>query len=168
MAQHLLDRYTLDTGAGAQPLNRPLAKLDLSQADSITLRATITKAAEDAADTLNIRLQESWDGGVTWHTRIRLAEFTGDMSPSTSAPEVREGVAQQFGALADAEEALEPSGSAGGTDLSAGTVRNGHFAPAYRVGGVRAATHRLQVVVVDGDSDGDFEGTIEVFYNTVP
>jgi hypothetical protein len=168
MAQHLLDRYTLDTGPGDQTIERTLAAIDLSSADSLTLRAKITKAAEDAADTLNIRLQESPDGGVTWNTRARLAEITGDMSPSTSAPETREAMVQQFGALADAEEALEPSGSAGGTDLSAGTVRNGHLSPPSRTGGVRTSAWRLQVVVVDADDDAEFEGTLEVFYNSVP
>ena len=62
----------------------------------------------------------------------------------------------------------EPSGSAGASHLTAGTVRNGPLPGVYiDSSDVRGASLRLRLEVTDADSDGDFEGTFYLEYNEV-
>lgn len=158
--------YTLDTGAGsktgASAITSNFNPGRFGHYDALTVYLNVTKADTDAADVLDVALQETRDG-VTWHDRARFANVTGDLTASATAPEVRRLVVQQFGSFADGEEELEPSGSAGGTRLTAGTVLNGPFPPLLRTGGTRQSSFRLYIEVTDADNDADFEGTIDVY-----
>lgn len=162
----LIHSYTLDTGAGNQVITSNLNPGDYSQFDAIRLTARLTKADSDAGDSLDIRLQDCWDGDQatpTWNDRIRLAAFTGDLSPSASAPEVQQGVIQKFGSLASTEEVSEPTGSAGASALTAATVVNGPFPGKVRSVLGPQPTWRLRIEVSgDADADADFEGVVEV------
>lgn len=161
-------RYDLNTGAGAQTITQSFPTLDLSHAAAIKFVIRITKADADAGDTLNITFEDTWDAGVTWNERARSREFIGSESPSTTAPETQELTIQQLIPLAAVgEEALEPSGSGGGSALSATSVRNGPFPRTQRsTAGARLAAWRMKAVVVDANSNGDFEGVISAFVIT--
>ena len=129
-----------------------------------------TKADTAAGDKLIIRLQETLDG-ITWNDRAVVAAITGDQSPSVTAPETREFTLVANEPLSADEEMLEPSGSAGGTALAEGEVRNGPFAPPYRVSTAtptqnpgRYAAWRFFLDFTDVTTDdADFEGTIELW-----
>lgn len=151
------------SGAGATT-NVELDALDLSRFDALELEINVATAATDTADTLNVYLQSRGPSGI-WEDRIATAQFLGDQSDA----EVRRYVLQQFGTLADSEEASEPVGSAGGSHLTAGTVKNGAFPGPYRTkgaGGSTATAWRLQFVTVDADEDSAFTGTVYVSGNS--
>lgn len=151
---------TFDTGAGGQTITTELPLLNLGRAETIALVLKVTKADTDANDTLDVYFDETFDR-VTWDNRGRFQQITGDMSPSATAPEVRKLVISSRIALDATEESYETSGSAGGSDLAAGTVRNGPFAPIFRNTAGIAASHRLRFVVADPTgSNADFEGSV--------
>lgn len=131
MAMKLVYEYTGTITADAIV---ELPPLDLSRADQLYMEAYLTGNAADAVgDTLNIYLQNRWQAGV-WSDRVALSQLTGDML----AGELRDAALSKFGSLSDTEEAAEPSGSTGGSHLTAGTVRNGPFPPRFRAAGVNA------------------------------
>lgn len=156
-----------NTGTGTQTINEELSKLDLSNCVSILMEVILTKALTDAGDTLNVYLQSRGRARV-WNDRIAAAQLLGNMTVSESAPEVREYQLQQLGTLSDTEEAQEPSGSAGGSRLTAGTVRNGPFPGKYvDAAGAPGASWRVQFDVTDADADADFEGRVVLHCNEV-
>lgn len=170
MATRLVHKYAFNTstliglGSGSAQVN--LDALDLSRFDELELEVVVNPPAVDADDTLTIYLQSRGRSGV-WDDRIATATFTGDQ-PGT---EVRKYAVQQFGTFADAEEASEPTGSAGGSRLTAGTVKNGSFPPPYRTkgaGGGTSTAWRLDFVQVDGagTDDATFTGTVYVYGNS--
>lgn len=159
--------YTIvafDTGVGSQTLNYELGQLNLGNADWMKATVKLTKADTDAGDTCDIYLQDRGPAGI-WNDRIHFTQLLGTLSPTSNAPEVLEATLQQAGTLSDDEEESEPSGSAGASRLTAGTVRNGPFPGQYYANGVRGASWRVQVVVVDADNDADFEGSVFVEWN---
>jgi len=154
-------RYDLATGAATQTLNLEIP-MDLSHARALTLEVIITEAITDASDTLDIRLQDTYDG-VTWNTRIRMLQMIGTLSPSATAPEYQRSVVSADVLLTTPEENYECTGSVGATDLTAGTVRNGPFAPMRRTSGVngRQPAHRIQVISTEGGaSNANWAGRI--------
>jgi hypothetical protein len=167
MSQHTSKvlEYTINTGVGTQSITQTFDKFDLSYCDALLCKLYITKAAEDAGDTFDVYVEERTNE-VTWNQRGRFERITGDMSPSTTAPEERTLVISAKVNLDTAEESYEDTGSTGGTSLAAGTVRNGPFAgklfsssgPPFAL-----ATHRVRLEVTDADNDGDFEGTVTIY-----
>lgn len=155
----------IDTGAGSQTITSLFSKgLNLSWAKALICDLKITVANTDATDTLDVYIEETVDN-VTWNQRGRFEQITGDMSPTTTAPEVRRLVISALPPLDTTEESYETTGSTGGTSLSAGTVRNGPFLPPYRGDASNApqASYRARLVVTDADNNADFEGTLTVF-----
>jgi hypothetical protein len=139
-----------------------LDPLDYSRADEITLEVVLTgNAGADANDKLNVRLQSRTQANK-WTDRIALDQLTGAML----AGEVREGVLQKFGTLSDSEEQGEPSGSTGGSRLTAGTVKNGSFPGRYRNSGVGTETGwRVDLDITDA-TDPSFPITLNVYADT--
>jgi hypothetical protein len=156
-------RIPFDTGPGAETVNTELEKIDISGARKIRLDLTVDKSDTDAGDTYDVYFQEADDGGF-WHDRGHFEQITGSMSPSSTAPEIRTLVISCDSTIDSTEESYEPSGSAGGSRLAAGTVRNGPFLGVRKDTTGRLARHRIQWVVVDGDSNGDFEGNVTLHY----
>lgn len=151
------------SGAGATT-NVELDALDLSRFDELELEIVLSTAATDAGDTLNVYLQSRGPSGI-WDDRIATAQFLG----TDTDAEVRKYVLQQFGTFSDAEEASEPQGSAGGSRLTTGTVKNGSFPGPYRTkgaGGSTATAWRVQFVTVDADEDSAFTGTVYIHGNS--
>ena len=157
--------YAFDTDDGGQTINQELDPLDLSRCDLIRVTVKLSKAITDTADTFDVYLQCRGPDGK-WEDRIHFSQLLGDLSPTVADPEILVATLQQFGTLGDDEEESEPSGSAGGSRLSAGSVRNGAFPGRYHDGTAPAASWRVQLVVVDADADADFEGTIYVEGNS--
>jgi hypothetical protein len=156
---------TFDTGTGNQTLTYELNEIDLSFATALLIEAKVTKADTDAADELHIRLQETTDR-VVWNTRARLTKFTGDQSPSVTAPEYQRATLNQFVDLASTEEAYEPSGSAGATDLAEGSVLNGPFPGIYRDATARKRMPNWRFTVTvsgDANTNADFEGSLKLW-----
>lgn len=154
--------YSLNSGTGTQTILSTLDPIDLSRAQALSVVASLTTTDTDSVDTCAIILQSTWDN-VNWDDRLRLLNFTGDMSASSLAPEQGVGAVQQFQPLVTTEEVLEPTGSAGAAGLVAGTVRNGPFPPNFRDATGRHSAWRLKIVVTDADSDASFIGTIQVY-----
>jgi hypothetical protein len=165
MALHTtkLFEYTINTGAGTQTITQDFDKFDLSYARAIVGKLTITNAATDAGDLLDVYLEERTNT-LTWNQRARFDQILGSMSPSGTAPEERTIVISADVNLDTTEESYEDTGSTGGTSLSAGTVRNGPFAGKLYSSGAPVATHRARLEVTEAaSSDADFEGTL-TFY----
>lgn len=111
-------------------------KIDLSPFRRLTVEVKLTaNAAAAAGDTLNVYLQERKQGNA-WSDRAALVQLIGTMLSG----EVRQLNLSAEGPLSDTEESYEPSGSTGGSRLTAGLVINGPFAPNYRDFGVGMAT----------------------------
>ena len=158
---------TFDSGTGSQTLTNSFDGLDLSEAPSLTLRVEFTKLDTDAADTCDVTLQCTHDGGTTWDDRIHLKQVLGDMTGSATAPEVREAtIYQEPGqGLHPSVSNREPSGSSGGVVLLAGETLDGPFPVKQRTAASGSvAAWRVRTVIVDADSDADFEGKIRLIW----
>ncbi len=158
--------YSLDSGAGTQTINQSLDPMDFSGYSALVLRCSAVKTDTDAADTCVIRLQTSADPATpVWDDRICLESFTGDQSASATAPETKQGTVWNTESLDSVEAEFEESGSAGGTSLSAGAVKNGpYFNSLYNpLTNSRQPSCRLNIVVTDADADADFEIGIKVY-----
>lgn len=157
--------YAFDTGAGSgsQTITVNLDPFDLSRVLWLDIVLSLTTLDTDAGDTLDVFLEETLDGS-TWDQRWHSHQFTGDMSPT----EVRRYRISAQNTLDSSDEAYETTGSAGGSNLPAGSVRNGPLAP--RLPGTSApfrsrTTHRVRLVVVDTGSDARFAGTLRIASN---
>lgn len=126
-----------------------LDAIDVSGFDEIYATIEITGApGADGTDTLDVYLQSRSQANV-WADRIAFDQLTGAMSEG----ELREATLQKFGTFSDGEEQGEPSGSTGGSRLTAGTVRNGAFPGRYRNPGVGTETAwRLDFQVTSGNA----------------
>lgn len=165
MKAGLIHYSTFDTGPGDKVFFHELNPVDLSRAWAIMVEIKLTKADTDALDLFDVRFQETSDR-VAWHTRARSIQFTGDLSPTPATPEYYRLVVNQIVDLAATEEAYEPSGSLGASELSAGSVLNGPFPGKYRDKDTKEwkPNARLRFEVSgDADSDADFEGEVRIY-----
>ena len=80
----------VDTGAasGSKTQTTNLDKLDLSRCKVIDVHVSLTTADTAALDTFDIFFDETHDG-VTFDERLHSHQFTGDMTATAAAPEVR-------------------------------------------------------------------------------
>jgi hypothetical protein len=159
-----------DTGAAAGDLVQTtnLDPLDLSRCKCIDMFISLTTADAAADDLFDIVLDETFDG-VTWNERMHSAQFAGSLTATTTAPETYSMRCSAHVNLDTTEEAGEPSGSAGGTALAAGTVRNGPFAPKRHndeAPWTLQPTHRLRYVTDDDDDDARFAGTVTLVFHS--
>lgn len=155
--------FALPAGSGVQ--YGDLGAPDWSGYNQIRLTASLTGTGSgDAADTLDIYLQSRGANGV-WYDRAHLgqtsasATFTGNMSVSVGAPEIRAITIQNGDATLSG---VEPSGSAGASRLPVGATLSGIFPGPYFGEGSRGAAWRIAYSVVDGDNDSAFTGTIDI------
>ena len=95
----------------------------------------LTAAATDAADTLNVYLQKSPDGGTTWTDFVHFTEMLGN------------GGAKNF--LAEWSDTPTPE-----TEL--GAVQDGAIAAGVVQGGCIGDRIRIKEVMVDADADASF------------
>ncbi len=170
MSMSLMQGVALTVPAGSGTTVFALDPIDYSQPDELRAVLHESTIGTDAADTYNFYLQERYASGV-WGTRIAWSTLTGDMADG----EERIGTIQQFGTFDASEEMYEPSGSAGGSQPTAGTVINGGFANHYYgdVDPERAGTPdnypasgwRLICVAVDADADGGMTGNMYLYGN---
>jgi hypothetical protein len=112
-----------------------LDALDLSWADLLRISVKLTGDSTGTSPTLNIYLQSRGAFGI-WNDRAAFPQLVG----ADNTGEARVLNLSKFGDLSDAEESYEPSGSSGGSRLTAGTVRNGPFPGNYRNKGVGIET----------------------------
>lgn len=153
--------YTLDTGAGTKQILVTLDAYNLSRCECLELIIKLTKADTAGGDTLDVYLEETVTRAVTWDQRVHSHQFIGTMSPSTTAPEVRRYRVQADTVLNTSDSAYETTGSAGSSDIAAGSVRHGPFAPPYNgTNNALTAVHRIRIEQVQGGVAADFEGTI--------
>jgi hypothetical protein len=159
-----------DTGAasGSKTQTTNLDKFDLSRCKVIDVWVSLTTADTDLADLFDIFFEETIDG-VTFDQRLHSHQFTGDMTASATAPEVRRYRIYGHTVTDVLDEIYETSGSAGGTALAAGAVRHGPFVP--KLASTSApftgqTTHRFRFVTVDTDVDARFSGTVTLALNS--
>jgi hypothetical protein len=159
-----------DTGAaaGTKTEYENLDKFDLTRTKAIDIHVKLTTADTDAGDTFDIYLEETFDA-VSWDERWRSHRFTGDMSPSATAPETREYILWGHTVTDVDDEIYESTGSAGGSSLAAGTVRHGPFAP--KLPSTTApfrgqVTHRLRYDTTDADSNARFTGVVTLVFHS--
>ena len=82
------------------------------------------------------------------------------MSATTTAPETRIMNLQNRIELDTPEESYEATGSLGGTEIAAGSVRQGPFPSKYRTSDGWQSNWRVTATVVDADSDGVWTGSL--------
>jgi hypothetical protein len=169
------DNFTLGPGNSVSYVS--LNPVDLSHARELLVEIKVTTANTDAGDSLDVRLQDCSDllaaqnptAVPGWNDRARSQPFTGDMSPTTTAPEYYRMSIQQLVDIAATEEAYEPSGSLGGSAIPVGSVINGPFPGTLRGRlGVKEATRipnwRIRYEISgDIDADASFIGTTTVW-----
>lgn len=153
--------YALNSGTGNQTFTQNLNPGRMSRYDELEVQAYLTTCDTDAADILDIALQESTDGGVTWNDRLRLSNIFGSYTASSTAPKVLTGVVKQERFLTDLTE-WEPSGSNGASRLTPGTCLNGPFADAKRTAAGPQASWRLYIATTDANTNASFIGTVSV------
>jgi hypothetical protein len=164
MPSRLVFSRAFDLAAGATATSTIEVEGDLSYAQALLLELVVTKAEDDADDNLDVRFQDTTDR-VVWNTRGRFEAIVGNATVSATAPETRRlTITQAPIALEATEEGYEPSGSAGGSQPSAGAVINGPFPGKFRDATGWRASWRFQLVKTDtaGD-DAEFEGTLRVW-----
>lgn len=149
----------------AGTVNTLLDPLDLSHAKAVTLVLRMSTAATDAGDTLDVKLQTTFDdptsAGAVWDTRIYPLQVTGITDVTNTYTQVFN--LSQDVDLTTAERGYVATGSTGGAELTPGTVRDGMFPPRYRNAQGPQANWRLQTVTVDaGTANVHFVGTAEI------
>lgn len=172
MALRNIFDYAMATGAGSQTINVNVEQ-GIARAQAVQLVLNLTTAATDAGDTLDIRFQETPDDGVTWDTRARFDQFLGTATVSAAAPERRILLIHARTWVTQGESAYEPSGSAGASEIAAGTVLNGPFYAALAKGSaslpgqqIHGNRYRINIRVVDANSNANFAGTIRIWADT--
>lgn len=108
--------------------------IDLSHCDNLRITVKLTGNSTGTSPTLSIYLQSRSAFGL-WNDRAAFPQLVD----ADNTDEARVLNLNKFGDLSDTEESYEPSGSTGGSRLTAGTVRNGPFPGVYRgnvLGGV--------------------------------
>ena len=119
---------------------------DLSRASALLLSLQLTAIGTGAGDKLDVRLQDTVHGTI-WNTRARFTQVLGTDSASGSAPKTFRMSLTQDIALEDPEESYETTGSSGGTDLAARSVRNGPFPGVLRTSTGRGSAWRVTFTV---------------------
>jgi len=152
-------RVAFDTGPTSRTITTPLPPWDISGRLELQCILSVTKADTDAGDTLDVRVQFLLADGLTWNTVARFPAILGSDTPSATAPETRVLTVSNI-PLETTDVAYEPDGSAGGTVITADSVRNGPFPRKYRTSDGWQPSIRLQFAVTDADADGDFEGQV--------
>lgn len=152
----------LGTGTAEDTVEMPA--FDWSRRQYLQMVVELEAAGVDAGDILEVYLEERAQDGK-WNQRIRSEDFLGTLSPSASAPEVRRYTIVQDETLSGMEEAQEPTGSAGASSLTAGTVVNGPFPPRYRSAGAGTLTAwRVRFSQTNtSTADADFAGQIVIY-----
>src|SRR5438132_5977842 len=170
MRTALIGTYTLNVGPGNTTTVLTCDALDISRCQAVTLEMVLTTCATDAADKLDVRFQETRDSQPTpavWDTRGYFTQVSGNQSASASAPYADQMTISQDVPLPSSSRNARPTGSAGGTELTAGTVRDGPFQGRLRSTLGPVPSHRL-IAVISGDvnSNSLFVGSIKI-YGTV-
>jgi hypothetical protein len=151
--------FTTAAGTANTTLTPALPALDLSRRQAILMEMAITAALTDSADTISAKLQFTRDGSI-WHTAAHTDTVVGNATVSSTAPEIRRVVLSNRVALPAPGQAYEPGGSAGATDLVAGSVRDQPFPGKVFLSGVWVPSWRVVLVQTDADNDATFTGTI--------
>lgn len=157
MPQVLLQKIAISVPAATGTTNYQFDNLDLSWSDILRFRLNCATFGTDAGDTFNAYIQSRLPDG-TWADRVAFGQYLGTATDA----EVQDAVVSKFATLESGEEVSEPQGSAGGARLTAGTVVNGPFPGKYYESGRLSYAWRLQIVVVDADSDGSLTGNLYV------
>ena len=150
--------------SGTATTNVLLPLLDLSHSHSLLMEFEVTSAATAASDTLEVKLQET-SNGTNFNTRARSNTVAGNATVSAAAPKIERLTVEQNGPLMSTEERYEPSGSAGASEPTAGTVINGPFPGKYRTTATGWTPNwRISLVKTDGGgSDAAFAGTVRIW-----
>jgi hypothetical protein len=168
MRSALIGTYTISIGPGNVTSTTLCDAFDLSQCQSVTGVLELTTCATDLADKLDVRFQETGDPNqIYWDTRGYWSQVSGNQSASALAPYADEFTISQGVPLASSSRDARPTGSAGATELTAGTVRDGPFQGRLRgINGV-VATHRI-IAVISGDANANasFIGVVRIYANT--
>lgn len=157
--------YAFTSAASATAtVTQNFPSMDLSHAEALMLEMEITAAAAAASDTIECKLQET-SNGTNWNSRARTTTIAGNATVSASAPEYVRATLNQVVDLASTEEFYEPSGSAGASEITAGTVINGPFPGKVRSAASGwTASWRIVLTKTDGGgNDAAFSGTVRVF-----
>lgn len=147
---------TADTSTNFDPL-------DWSGSKNLLFRLELTAAGTGAGDLLDVYIESSSDGQITWDQRARFERFLGTATVSALAPEVREVTITQGPVLGGTEEMLEPTGSAGASGLLASTLQNRPFPSKNGPN----ATWRARFDVTSATSP-TFSGNLRVTYDSAP
>lgn len=148
-------------GTGVK-LTAVLDPMDLSRCREIELELIVTAAATGATDLLDVELQDTRDGQLTWNTRAH-AQVLGNQSASATAPYVYRMALTSAIALQSPEKGYVETGSAGGSAIAAGTVVNGPFPPPWRKGvttGTRLSAWRVLFTQTDVSTTASFTAEV--------
>lgn len=158
---------SLGPGGATTVVNLP--GLDLSHAQMLALQLYLTAIGTDVGDTLDVRFQDTRTGDV-WNTRARFSQVLGNIVASAAAPYVERLALYNLVTPTTAEKAYVESGSVGGVDIPAQSVRNGPFLgvrrdPGLGTGGFGLTnTWRIQYITVDaGGQNASFVGTLTIW-----
>lgn len=141
-----------------------LDPLDLSRCREIELELIITAAASAAGDLLNVKLQDSKNGGTTWNTRANL-QVAGNQAATAGNPFVKRAVITNAIALQSSEKVYVESGSNGGSEIAADTVVNGPFPPPFRdtvTTGTRVSSWRVIWSQTSSSGTDSFAGELKI------
>lgn len=166
----LIQSVPINLTSGTQTVNTLLDAHDLSMAKVIEAVLTLTTIATVVGTTLAVKLQEATyegaDGTIIWDTRGFFTVVPGNTAASASSPYMEGLNISQDVDLTTVERTYRPTGSNGGTELNAGTVRDGNIKPFLRHGagtGSRHASWRVNVVETDAAASGSFVGQIDIY-----
>lgn len=165
MRSVLLQTFTIDIGPGNVTQTLPFDLINLSWAKTVTLELRLTTIATDVGDSLDVKWQETRDNARRYYdTRGRFRAVLGNTAASAVTPYADQMTISEDVDLTAAERNPVPTGSSTGTEIPAGTVRDGPFAPPIRTNTGRVSTNQLVVAITgDGNSNSHFVGTCELW-----
>lgn len=164
MRSVIIYQAAFDIGPGNVTQTINLDPLQLSWCKTLSGELKLPTIATDLADKLDIKFQETRDplaATVYWDTRAYWQQVAGNTSASASTPYADHWNVSQDVDLTSSSRNYNPTGSSTGVELTAGTVRDGPFAPPVRTATGRITTQRI-VAVISGDANNNarFAGTI--------
>ncbi len=163
MRSTLIQTFPISIGPGNSTVFMDVDLINLSWCKSLSLEMTIPSIAAAAGDSLDVKFQETRDPNRLYYdTRGRFKAVAGNTAASASTPYADQMTISQDVDLTAPDRNPTPTGSSTGTEIPAGTVRNGPFAPPIRGNTGRKATQRVAIITT-GPGTAAYTGTVQLW-----
>lgn len=162
----LLGTYAFSLAAGNQATVLSLDPLNYTRNKTLTCELTLSTIGGTpvVGDTLDVKLQETRSPTQAyWDTRGYFYQVLGNQATSATNPYADEFTVSQDINLVAPDRNERPTGSRAGSEIPAGTVRDGPFAPRLRGATGPIASHRLVLTQLGSGQTTTWVGQVQIY-----